>query len=34
MSAEPAYAILRSDGARIGWAYANGKLTEGPPRED
>jgi len=26
--------ILRGDGARVGWTFANGKLTEGEPRDD
>jgi hypothetical protein len=26
--------ILRGDGARVGWTFANGKLAEGEPRDD
>lgn len=26
--------ILRGDGARVGWTFANGKLTEGEPRDE
>jgi hypothetical protein len=26
--------ILRDDGARLGWTFANGKLTEGEPRDE
>jgi hypothetical protein len=26
--------ILRGGGARVGWTFANGKLTEGEPRDE
>lgn len=26
--------ILRGDGARVGWTFANGKLTEGEPHDE
>jgi hypothetical protein len=26
--------ILRGDGARVGWSFVNGKLTEGEPRDE